>query len=212
MTRRLGALLLGASIAACSSNRAFVPPPAAQPAFSAAAADAAAHATVTIAIPKSGQRAPGSRYVSPATRSIAIAMKPAQGKALQFAADLRRGEKYCTSSAKQLTCAVTMSLASGAYTATLSTYDGLLQGGKPTGKVLSVDRDLAVKIAAKGANAIKIALAGAPESIAFIPATGSALTGSGASFTFPKCGSTAQLGVYGVDAAAISSWGPELRR
>ena len=151
-----------------------------------------------ILIPR--QRTRGSKYVSPATKSIAITVA-GQGKSLEFNRGLTNADPGCQATAAGTQCTLILALLPGTYAGTFVTYDGPLVNGSPTGAQLSSDRNVPLAIAASAANTIGVTLYGAPSSVTMVPATGSTLTGSAsAGFTLSKCASSEAVEVLGVDA------------
>jgi hypothetical protein len=152
-----------------------------------------------------GRRAPGARYVSPATRSMVIRLRATDGTIYNFNADMTPPTNAACTGAGEVTCVIPMPLPPGSYVARLASYDGFLAGGNaptnaPTGNKLSVDQALRVTITAKGKHAIRYALDGVPVKLVAVVPSGSVLTGSGTSFTMPRCAPSARISLYGVDA------------
>jgi virginiamycin B lyase len=108
----------------------------------------------------------------------------------------------CTSTPTATMCTISMALAPGSFTASFTTYDGLLNGsGNPTGHVLSANQSVPLKIVAGAANTVGVTLDGVPASVAILPAPGSALGGSQVNgFTLSKCAPQQNVTVLGVDA------------
>jgi virginiamycin B lyase len=175
-----------------------------------------ARATIRIRIPrrhaKTGPKT--ANYVSPATRSIAIAIAPAGGGAPRdFNADLTpQANPNCTTA--PLVCAVDVTLPPGKYVASFATYDGPLAGGNgrtnpPTGHELSANQDVALTLRAGNANSINVTLGGVPAAVAMVPSPTSTLAGNmTAGFTLSKCAAPQTVDVYGVDADGNYILGP----
>lgn len=207
---RIVPLFLAVALASCAGNGRWTP--SAAPALSHALperdgrASTKAYATVTISIPNvvggsSARRR--HRYVSPATQSVVIAVNSNAGPVKTFAANLTPASNpKCKASTDGVTCVLTLRLAKGHYTAAVSTYDGLLVHGRPTGNELSANQDIPFRVRANSVNLIGLSLGGVPTSVAFIPSSTSQLTGSVASgFTLPRCQPTAQrVSAFGIDA------------
>ena len=123
---------------------------------------------------------------------------------------------HCTQN--PVVCTITMLLAPGAYTATFATYDGPLRRGNaptnpPTGRELSADQDVPLRIAAGQANVIDVTLDGIPATVALVASAGSTITGNmTVGFTVAKCGSASptsdKVTVLGTDADGSYILGP----
>src|SRR5579862_1010062 len=96
-----------------------------------------------ITIPRHRHRPRGSihpRYISPATKSIALAFTPPVGSPLTFASNLTpETNPACKASLiSPIVCTLSVGIGAGTYTATFATFDGLLDNaGVPTGNILS---------------------------------------------------------------------------
>jgi virginiamycin B lyase len=176
---------------------------------SSAAPGKSASATLRITIPfktttsAGNRRAP--RYISPATRSLAISFVPATGPPLTFNQNLTTASNpNCQASLISPTiCTLTFALQVGSYTAAFTTYDGLLDvAANPTGNKLSANQNFPFTIAQGQANAINVTLQGIPTTLAVLPSASSALRGSTPSgFTLSSCAAGSHgLTVLGVDA------------
>jgi len=209
------------ALAGCSNGvgAGFSP---SNPAAPVAQSTADAHSTVEkrvkaairITIPRHTTRhVRGTRYLSPATRSIEISVTPkGSSKVLHFNADLTPASNpNCVAGGSSAICTVTLLLAPGKYDALLATFDGLLAGGNepgnpPTGNKLSENQSVPLAIIKGKANVIGLTLAGIPSSVALLPAAASTLDGSMATgFTGSRCGDAAApltepVSVLGVDA------------
>lgn len=107
------------------------------------------------------QRRPA--YVSPATQSITVAIT---GSATQtVTANLTPTSSGCTSTLATTTCTLSLSLAPGTYTATVSTYDGV----NGTGSVLSAGQAVNFAVVAGQANMISLTLNGIPHTLLVSP-------------------------------------------
>lgn len=210
MKRVLILAALGACIAAaaCSGGNNVVPS-----VMDGAAArhrtTAKSYATIVISIPgdtsdarhRSAKR--HGRYVSPATQSMAIAVTFADSRLKTFSADLTPAtNSKCVADTSGTTCTITLPLPAGSYTASFTTYDGLLNGKTPTGHVLSANQSIPFSVKKNKPNDVKLTLDGVPTSVAFVPGTSSTLYGSPAlGYVLPRCNPTPQpVSVVGVDA------------
>ena len=206
--RRAFASLSFALLAGCSGASL---PPATGP--SSGPSVAKVRATIRIVIPKRTRRSRGARYISPATQSIAIAVTPSGGGAVQrFNADLTPATNPdCTTSA---ICTLHLNLFPGSYTATFATYDGPLSGGNapgnpPTGHALSANQSVPLSVATGKKNEISATLSGIPFSVAFVPWSDSTMSGSPAEgFSISKCLTSGRVSVFGVDADGNYILGP----
>ncbi|HTU82912.1 MAG TPA: hypothetical protein VMF61_12320 [Candidatus Acidoferrales bacterium] len=204
MTPRFDRLVVLACIAALSGCGGGIAPANAPlvPAVRSASQHQKIAAIVRIVIPRR-RHLRRSRYVSPATASIAITVTPAHGgKSLSFNANLTPATNpNCNSS--PVTCTLYMSLEPGEYEAAFATFDGRLRNGEPTGAELSANQSVPITIAVGTPNVVSVALDGIPSSVAVVPAGSSAIAGNmSAGFTLSKCNANSQqVGVYGVDAA-----------
>jgi hypothetical protein len=187
------------------------------PGTSSQASGPRAAASLRVVIPaKSASPASSSArkpaYISPATQSIAVSFVPAGGgAALTFNQNLTTASNpTCTASlVSSLICTVSFSLPAGSYTATFTTYDALLQGGQPTGNVLSANQSLPVTIALGQANAINVALAGIPASLVALPQISGRITPTGtAAFTMGACFQSEIVTLYALDADGDVIIGP----
>jgi virginiamycin B lyase len=147
-------------------------------------------------------------YISPSTKAISVKIAgPTRVK--MTVAGLTVGANGCKSSLMTLQCALTIPGLSNCpskkncYTATVSTYDAYNTTKKripPTANVLS--RNQAFGFSIEGGNTvIPIVLFGVPRGVAFLPGSGSSLTGTqAAGFIEPKCTADAQdVSAIGVD-------------
>ncbi|HVA28769.1 MAG TPA: hypothetical protein VNF68_11350 [Candidatus Baltobacteraceae bacterium] len=168
-----------------------------------------ASVTVRILVPKSAPTI-APRFVSPATKSLLIKVS-LKGKLVQtVGVNLNARNRNCKNSSSGLKCSQKLSLAIGKYTASFSTYSGAIAKGKPTGKLLSADQRLPLNVPSKGLSvAINDDLAGIPAKVAFIPSSGSILSGSQTSgYVLSRCSiNSQQVDVVGVDAAGYEILG-----
>lgn len=197
-SRRCGGVLTCAAfLAGCAEA---TQPPQSLPAVSLTAS---AHSKrkrmsvrMTIEIPrkKSGKR--GARYISPATKSIAIAIYDATHTTLVTNAnqDITTGSPGCTTPTpiSPLTCQISFAVPPGSYTADFATYDSVLDGGgNPQGSELSANVDFPFTIAAGAANNVNATLGGLPAGLIVAPVDPGYLRG---------------------DKNALRLWGPAAQR
>src|SRR5579862_9159769 len=155
--------------------------------------------TLRVSIPR--KRSHRARFVSPATQSIAITVTPSGGgTARKFDFNLTPAtDPNCTAS--PIVCTLNLPLRTGTYVASVSTYDGLLSGGNPTGNELSANQSVPLTVKTGTANALKVTLGGIPASVAFIAQTNASFSGDVTNgFTLSKCATPQKASVYGVDA------------
>lgn len=105
----------------------------------------------------------GHRFVSPATQSMTVAITGAS--ALSETVNLTPTSNGCTSTLASTLCQLSIALAPGSYTATITTYDGL----NGTGNALSTAQSIAFTVVAGSSNAIAITLSGIPAQIVVLP-------------------------------------------
>ena len=159
-------------------------------------------AVVRIAIPRRRQRRRGADYVSPATQSIVIVVSSGAGKPKTFNANLTPATNPNCKPVK-VVCSIPLLLSPGKYTASFTTYDGLLDHrGQPTGNRLSANQEVPFSMVEGKATVVPVTLGGIPTAVAFIPATSSTLVGGTVSgFSLSRCNASAQtVNVFGVDA------------
>lgn len=200
---------VGAVLAACSTGaqRSILPQSFGMSALRARSvsrfgrAGANASVTIEILVPKTAPTI-APQFVSPATKSLKIAVS-LKGKIVQSTAvNLSVRSKGCKKSSKGLACIVKLSLAPAKYTASFSTYSGPVKKGKPTGKELSADQRLPLKVPSKGLSvAVTDKLGGIPAKVAFVPSGDSQLSGGPAKYTMSRCGFPESADILGVDAA-----------
>ena len=157
---------------------------------------ARARVSVLIHIPKKKHKHRlGSRFISPATKSMSVEIDQNNQSVLSKTVDLTPTSSGCVSTLADVQCTLTLTLAAGAYTASVTTFDGL--GG--SGAQLSTAQNLPFTITIGSANVIPFTLSGIPAHIvasvakanAFfvwaLDADGNAIVGEGApSFTAAK--------------------------
>lgn len=128
----------------------------------------------------------GSRWISPSTRSIAIAFAPdgPSGVAAELKADLTPSSPACSGATGATICRVTAFLAPGSYTASVDTYD---KTGE-TGNVVSHGDRLPVRVSVGEANAVSLTIGGVPHHLA-LSAGSASVTVVHNDFTFSAAGS-----------------------
>jgi hypothetical protein len=147
----------------------------------------------------------GSRYVSPNTKSISIALqKSPSGKTTRtIKQNLTPASKGCVPVAGGTQCTIDVLLKSGEYTALISTYDAVNQGGN----VLSQDQSVPFKILKKKVNTVSFVLGGVPHTLSVSGATRFVRTTSnGVSLFGPNAGPVA---VTAKDADGNTIVGPD---
>lgn len=199
----LAFLTLSALLISCSAAQNSLTLPA-TPGLGIDKAQKKAFATLTISVPNStiGPARKRHHYVSPATQSIAVAVSSVAGPFRTFYANLSTARNpKCRAFEFVVKCVLTFPLPTGKYTAGLSTFDGPVISGKPSGHELSADQNIPFNVRADKTNPIRVTLGGIPASVAFVPNATSQLTGSQQDgYTLPRCGARAQaVSVFGVD-------------
>jgi hypothetical protein len=168
-------------------------------------------ATLHIRIPKHAKparvrvvRHGKPRYVSAATQGMTIALTGPT--ALTETVGLIAGSTGCTSSATDVACSLSLSLAPGAYTATISTYDAITCSGSPqvctipgSADQLSTAQAVAFSIVAGQTNPIGLTLSGIPAQLIAVP--GSVFSATGASGDLHLVG----LGPHAILAEALDA-------
>jgi virginiamycin B lyase len=170
------------------------------PAQATSAPKAPGKATLSITIPQARAAASSSRrpaYVSPATTQLLIDIQQTGSSISGYpqTIGLTPTSNGCSSSLASTQCNLTLALAPGSYTATLTTEDA-------SNNPLSAAQSVPFTIVAGTNNAINLSLGGIATSIAFLPGATSTLSGNVASgYALSKCQTTPQsASVYGVDA------------
>jgi hypothetical protein len=181
---------VSSALAACDGHTA---------AFAPAGAPAAKGATTrfVIEIPKRSSRARHSKYVSPATLSMTVAVDQAGVAAPGFpqTIDLTPSSQGCSSTLAGTECTLAVTLAPGIYTASIDTYDRV--GG--AGNELSQAQGVVFQVSAAHANQVSLTLDGIPAGIAVAGASPAVHGSQAAGFTI--YGSSAQpLLVTAIDA------------
>ena len=115
------------------------------------------------------ERHRGSHFVSPSTKSISIALakSPSGSVARTIKQNLTPASKGCVPIAGGTQCTIKTLLKSGEYTALVSTYDAVNQGGN----VLSQDQSVPFKVLKKKVNTLSFVLGGVPHVLSVTGAT-----------------------------------------
>ena len=166
------------------------------------------------ALPATASAARRARYVGVLSRSATLALAPAQtctnctpASSTDFSL-AGQGSIPCVTNAQGRSCTFPLNLMAGAYTGTMTLYDGFLNGqGHVTGTALSEKTAFPVVVAVGQSNAIGVVLDGVPASLkvtVLTPATlvvGSRVV-QGQQFSTYRMignGSTAQFSVTATD-------------
>jgi streptogramin lyase len=142
----------------------------------------------------------GPHYISPATQSMTIDLTGPTN--LNESVGLTPSSTGCSSSVAGTLCTLTIGgLAPGAYTGSISTFDGPLVSGNASGAPLSANQNVGFSIVAGQSNAIGVVMDGVPASVLLLP-DASVLSGNTTSgYSLSRCTSTVQhVTVVGVDA------------
>jgi hypothetical protein len=166
------------------------------------AAGGSAKATIVIHVPHHKHRR--AKFVSPSTQSAAITIDPKAGcttcsPALARYVNLSQNSPSCTTSSAGQTCTVSLVLAPGAYVATVSTYDGPVAAGFPTGNLLALNGGIVITIAAGKANVPSITLDGVPAGVTFFNLGQNLVISGNAFFRMVGPSSHALFQVYATD-------------
>jgi hypothetical protein len=173
LSYRLAALVAAAALTACSqgASTGIVPGSAHG---TGGGPGPSARATFVVHVPRHARHKTvrGAKYVAPNTQSMAITIDPGAGcTTCSPAATLYLGTTQntpgCIASIAGLSCSVYIELHPGAYLTTIGAYDGPIQGGFPSGTLLSLDSGLTVTVAAGKANVPSITLDGIPAGITY---------------------------------------------
>lgn len=212
LSRAVLSALAVTAFAACSASQGLDPNvlPAGPAAASASAINLTA--TIRIRIPNARRRRAQERphYISPATKSLSVAIERI-GTTIttMLNSNLTPRTPGCKAVAGATICTLKLRLAPGAYTSAFTTYTGPLVGGNPSGSKLSADQSVGFTIRHGKANVLSVTLGGIPVLVTISPGSGSALSGSGTSFTLPKCETSPQpVQVVGIDAGGYTIVGP----
>jgi hypothetical protein len=129
-------------------------------------------ATFVIRIPRA-HRHSGPRYVSPSTKSASIVVDPGNGQTT-VDVNLTLGSPKCTGDV----CTIVINVVPGLHHFNISTYDGPLSGGIPSGNLLSRNLGYPFKVRVGAANQIGIVLQGIPAALVVTPDVGEDVSGS----------------------------------
>lgn len=168
-TRPIAALFAATLLAGCAQA---LPPSIAGPAATTAAVRRAphdGHAVFRIKVPRKRARAArvGRHYISPATQSMTLSI--GGPTVVNRTVALTPGSTNCISTISATLCSFSVTLAPGAYTATIVAYDA--PGG--VGNQLSAAQAVGFTISPGVDNAVKLTLSGIPARLA-VTATSSA--------------------------------------
>jgi hypothetical protein len=105
------------------------------------------------------------RYISPSTQSLTIVVQQGANIVLSETANLTPTSTGCSSTLASTVCTLTLSLAAGSYTATVTTYDQLAGSGN----VLSAGQGVPFTVLAGQANHIALTLSGVPAGLFVAP-------------------------------------------
>jgi hypothetical protein len=167
-------------LGACGHGSSTIPPAATAPTSVASAAPAAgARGTARFVIkippqPAAAQRKPA--YISPATQSITIVLSGPTPT--NVTSNLTPTTSGCSSTLASTSCALTIALMPGAYTGSITTYDG----ANGTGNLLSANQTVAFTIVSGQSNTVSLTLNGVPHQI-LISSLTNAATLSGSTYT-----------------------------
>jgi hypothetical protein len=180
--KRLSAYVLTAALCACGGHAGSALPPAAGQLPSHAAG--AIPATFTIHIPAKTTSSSSVRrpeYVSPATQALSIVVDAGGSSPQTFDQNISSGAPGCNvpSPISALTCTIDLSVAAGAHTFDMTTYDQPLDvNGHVRGNPLSANIGFPFTILAGVSNNIPITLQGLPAGISIVPIPGQDVTGN----------------------------------
>ncbi|HEY4442253.1 MAG TPA: hypothetical protein VGN14_17465, partial [Candidatus Elarobacter sp.] len=156
LLRHVAVLFLAAAVVGCAGGTHAVPPARSQ------AAAARVPVTIKIDVPKATSTARAARrpaYISPATTQMTLDIQTgcpgacASVSGYPTTVALTPTTNGCTSTLASTSCQLSISLAPGSYTATLSTADA-------GGNILSTAQQIAFTILAGQANTISLSLSG----------------------------------------------------
>ena len=108
----------------------------------------------------------GPAYVSPATQSMTIAVLQGATNVLSQTVGLTPSSPGCTNSLASTLCTISLSLAAGSYTASITTYDG----PNGTGNALSTAQSVAFTVTANQSNLVPLTLSGIPTALKVLSA------------------------------------------
>lgn len=146
-------------------------------------------------IPKRKHRGKRSRYVSPSTRGMTIALNGPT--VLNKTLGLTPSSPGCTAGTTGTTCTVMLALSacpssSNCYTGSVATYDAVSCATTCTipvaGKELSADQSVAFNVTLGRKNRLALILDGIPATVVVVPGKSSTLSGTSSSgLTLSKC-------------------------
>ncbi len=133
------------------------------------------------------------QYVSPAMKSIQITVHQGATQVASLESDVTAGSPNCQvpQPLGYLVCSVPLSLPSGAYSGTFTTYDAT-GGANGGGRVLSSTTGAAFTVVANQANTIGITLDGVPASLLVVPDSGADHVFVNGSLTYAIAGTRPQ--------------------
>ncbi len=111
--------------------------------------------------PKTASSGRSPAYVSPATQSMTIAVLQGTTNVLNQTLGLTPSSPGCTTSLAGTVCTISLSLAAGSYTASITTYDG----ANGTGNALSTAQSVGFSVTANQNNLVPLTLSGIPRAI-----------------------------------------------
>ncbi len=111
--------------------------------------------------PKTASSGRSPAYVSSATQSMTIAVLQGTTNVLNQTLGLTPSSPGCTTSLAGTLCTISLSLAAGSYTASITTYDG----ANGTGNALSTAQSVAFTVTANQNNLVPLTLSGIPTAI-----------------------------------------------
>ncbi len=150
--------------ASCGGGSSPVAPAAAVPAPQHGKT-ASAQLSIVIPLPRQSTSTRRPRFVSSGTQSGGLAVN---GAAVSQAFSLAANAPGCTATGTTRTCQVTVDLPLGADVVALSTYDGPLVNGRPTGHLLAT-ATVTQTIIESRANVVALSLLGIPASATIVP-------------------------------------------
>jgi sugar lactone lactonase YvrE len=161
---------IGVSLLAggCSDSSVLAPQAAVRP-----AAAKKLIAKLVFKVPHKHAAARGARYVSPATQSVTVDIESASPSTpattgYPVTVSLTPTSSGCTSTLASTVCTLSVSLAPGSYTASVTAYDGVDGAGNGS-NALSAAVAVPFTISAGGANSIALTLGGIPASLVVAP-------------------------------------------
>lgn len=159
----LGAVVLSALLAACGGGGSHTTPSVPGTSAASPASSAKATAQFTVLVPPATKQSASLKpaYVSPATQSMTVSVLQGSTSVFNQTVGLTASSTGCASSLAGVTCTLSVGLAPGSYTASISTYDG----ANGAGNVLSTAQNVAFTLTAGQNNVIPLTLSGIPTNI-----------------------------------------------